>query len=76
MPFRMTNGVAGFQKIMDEIAELEGLKDVFIHVDNMTICGKNKKGHGQNHRRQRGVADKYRFTFSEDKIVLAAENYY
>lgn len=42
MPFGISNGVAGFQR-----TKSEGLKDVFIYVDNINVCGRNKKGHDQ-----------------------------
>lgn len=42
-------------------------------MDNISICGKNRKGHDQNLSRLREVADKYVFTFNKKKSVLAVE---
>lgn len=58
---------------MDKIMELEGLKDVFNYVGNITTCGRNKKEHDQDLRRLREVADRYRFTFNEEKSILEVE---
>ena len=39
MPFGITNGVAGFQRVIDSIIETEKLEGTFAYVDNITVCG-------------------------------------
>lgn len=56
------------------IIEWEGLKDTFIYVGSINICSKNRKECDQNYSRLREVADKYGFTFTEKKSVLAVED--
>ena len=45
MPFEVTNGVATFQRIMNNFITSEGLLDTFAYLDNVTICGKNQAHH-------------------------------
>ncbi|KRX21394.1 Retrovirus-related Pol polyprotein from transposon 17.6 [Trichinella nelsoni] len=62
IPFGVTNGVACFQRVMDNILQVEKLKDTFIHVDNVTICSMNEVEHDENLNRFREVAEKYNLT--------------
>ena len=39
IPFGVTNGVANFQRIMDDITG-ENLSSTFAYLDNVFICGK------------------------------------
>ena len=48
IPFGVTNGVACFQRIMDNIIREENLKDTFCYLDNVTICGKTEDEHDKN----------------------------
>ena len=47
IPFGVTNGVACFQRTMDEFIS-EGLMDTYAYLDNVTICGKTQQEHGEN----------------------------
>ncbi|KRY49099.1 Retrovirus-related Pol polyprotein from transposon gypsy [Trichinella britovi] len=55
IPFGVTNGVACFQR------------DTFVYVDNVTICGMNRKEHDEILNRFREVAEKYNLTLNNDK---------
>lgn len=44
--FEATNGIAGFQRIIDSIIRLE--KDTFAYLDNITVCGRRTDA-GQHH---------------------------
>uniref|UniRef100_A0A8C4WTX5 ribonuclease H n=1 Tax=Eptatretus burgeri TaxID=7764 RepID=A0A8C4WTX5_EPTBU len=46
IPFGVTNGVACFQRVMDDIISDENLKDTFVYVDNVMVCGKDRGGGG------------------------------
>ncbi|XP_003367438.1 conserved hypothetical protein [Trichinella spiralis] len=52
---------------MDNILRVEELKDGFVFVDNVTICGMNQEEHGKNLNRIREVAEKYNLTLNKDK---------
>ncbi|KRY38400.1 Actin, acrosomal process isoform [Trichinella spiralis] len=67
IPFGITNGVACFQRIMDNILRVEKLKDSFVYVDNVTICGMNQEEHDKNLNRFGEIAKKYNQTLNKDK---------
>ena len=39
IPFGVMNGVAAFQRSMDDIIDTENLKDTFPYLDNITVAG-------------------------------------
>ena len=43
IPFGVTNGVASFQRVIDEIISNEKLKGTVTYIDNVTVCGYNEK---------------------------------
>ena len=47
IPFGVTNGVAAFQRVMDEIIR-KGVNDTFSYVDNVTVCGMDQDHHDKN----------------------------
>lgn len=71
MFFGNTNRITGFQRIIDET--IDGLKDMFISQDSITVWSRNKKKQNQILRRQRDIVDKYGFAFNE-KSILVVEN--
>ncbi|KRZ58467.1 Retrovirus-related Pol polyprotein from transposon 17.6 [Trichinella nativa] len=54
-------------RIMDNILKAEKLKDGFVYVDNVTICGMNQEEHDKNLNRFGEVAEKYNETLNKDK---------
>ena len=70
MPFGVTNGVAGFQRTLDDIIESEELKDTFAYVDNVTICGNTQEEHDANLNKFLDDAKKYNMTFNDDKSII------
>ena len=56
MPFGITNGVAGMQRMIEQIIEKENLNDIFPYVDNITICGNSEKEHNLNLQKFRTAA--------------------
>ncbi|KRX35171.1 Retrovirus-related Pol polyprotein from transposon 17.6 [Trichinella murrelli] len=52
---------------MDNILRVEKLKDTFVNVDNVTICGMNHEEHDENLNRFREVAEKYNLTLNNNK---------
>ena len=45
IPFGVTNGVAVFQRLMDNIIKEEKLKDTFPYLDDITAAGVNQADH-------------------------------
>ena len=73
MPFGITNGVAGFQRSIDDVIAKENIKDTFAFVDNVTICGKTQKEHDENLDKFLEAAKKYNMTFNEEKSILSTD---
>ena len=70
MPFGVTNGVAGMQRVVEEMIEKENCSDVYPYVDNITICGNTREEHDKNLLKFKKAAEKYRITFNEDKSIV------
>uniref|UniRef100_UPI00358E1065 uncharacterized protein n=1 Tax=Myxine glutinosa TaxID=7769 RepID=UPI00358E1065 len=67
LPFGVTNGVACFQRAMDDLVAKENLTDVFVYLDNLTVCGYDQEHHDDNLKRFLEVARKYRLTMNAAK---------
>ena len=67
IPFGVTNGVAAFQRVMDSIVSQEGLRDTFVYLDNITVCGRDQAEHDENLQKLLKAAKKCSLTFNEDK---------
>ena len=64
IPFGVTNGVARFQRVIDEIISNEKSKGTVAYIDNVTVCGYNEKDHNHNHM---ATVNKYDLTLNEEK---------
>ena len=73
MPFGITNGVAGFQRSIDDVITKENIKDTFAFVDNVAICGKTQKEHDENLEKFLEAAKKYNMTFNEEKSIFSTD---
>lgn len=73
IPFGVTNGVACFQRIMNNIIENEGLDGTFAYLDNVTICGHSQEEHDKALQAFLRAASKYRITFNEGKSIISSE---
>ena len=73
IPFGVTNGVACFQRIMDDLINKEKLKGTFIYVDNVTICGYDKADHDTNLSNFLKLANRYGLKFNESKSVFSCK---
>ena len=69
MPFGVTNGVAVFQRIVDDILRKEAVPDTEAYVDNVTVGGRDKKQHDENVQKFLQAAKKYGLTFNEPKSI-------
>ncbi len=48
IPFGVTNGVAAFHRIMDQLVDKHGLKGTYVYMDNITVCGETQEEHDSN----------------------------
>ena len=71
MPFGVTNGVATFQRIMNNFITSEGLLDTFAYLDNVTICGKNQAHHDYNLERLLKAAKSRNLTYNPQKCIFS-----
>lgn len=67
IPFGVKNGVAAYQRVIDEILKKEGVKGTFAYVDDVTVCGETEEEHDKNLTRFLDVAKDYNLTLSYDK---------
>ncbi|XP_064104081.1 uncharacterized protein LOC135213917 [Macrobrachium nipponense] len=67
IPFGVKNGVAAFQRVLDEILKKEKVSGTFAYVDNVTVCGETEEEHDQNLRRFLKVAEEYNLTLNHNK---------
>lgn len=74
VPFGVTNGVACFQRVIDDIIRKEGLQATFAYVDNITVCGDTKDSHDLNLQKFYSVAKKYNLTFNEEKSIISVKS--
>ena len=72
IPFGVTNGVASFQRIVDQIITGEKLEGTFVYIDNVTVCN-NRKEHNENLRRFMSTVDKYNLTLNDDKCSFGLD---
>ena len=71
VPFGVTNGVAAFQRTINDIIDHNNLKDTYAYVDNITIAGRTQAEHDSNLQQFLEVAERHNFTFNEDKSVFS-----
>ena len=74
IPFGVTNGVASFQRVIDEIIATEQLTGTYAYVDNVTICGKTREEHDRNLVRFNEVVKKYGLTLNEEKCEYCSDS--
>ena len=48
LPFGVTNGVSFFQRIIDNIITKYDLRDTYVYLDNISVCGKTMKDYDHN----------------------------
>ena len=67
IPFGVKNGVASFQNVIDEIISNVKLKGTVAYIDNVTVCGYNKKDHNHNLKQFMAAVNKYDLTLNDEK---------
>ena len=72
--FGVTNGVAVFQRLMDNIIKEEKLKDTFPYLDDITVAGVNQEGHDKNVEAFLDVVKRQNLTLNHAKSVISASS--
>lgn len=63
----VTNGVAAFQRFMNQFISENRLEATFSYLDDITICGNTKEEHDTNLSRFMDAATKYNLKFNDTK---------
>lgn len=74
VPFGVTNGVACFQRTIDQIVQAEGLRDTYPYLDDVTVCGRSQKEHDENLARFRSAASRFNLTLNEEKCNYSSRS--
>ena len=69
--FGVTNGVAAFQRIMNDFINDEGLRDTLAYLDDVTVCGKDQTHHDENLKRFLNAAKQKNLVHNEQKCVFS-----
>ena len=68
VPFGVTNGVACFQRTVDNIIKQHNLHGTYAYEDNIVVAGKTQQEHDENLVRFQEAARIYNLTFNETTI--------
>ena len=69
IPFGVTNGVASFQQVMDNIIKREDLNGIYAYINNVTICGQNQAEYDLNLKEFMNSVVKYGLTLNKNKCL-------
>ncbi|XP_066945262.1 uncharacterized protein [Macrobrachium rosenbergii] len=72
--FGLTNGVAAFQRIINDIIRTNGLEGVYAYLDDVVVCGNTQEEHDENLRRFMEAARRYNMILNEAKCVLSSHS--
>ena len=73
IPFGVTNGVAAFQRAIDQIIDKHKLDGTFAYLDNITVCGVDQADHDRNIEKWLEVVDLYNLTLNHNKSILSVD---
>ena len=71
LPFGLTNAVACFQRVMDQLLKVHGLVDTFAYLDDIIICGVDRAQHDSNLERFLKIVEDLSITLNKDKCVFS-----
>ena len=74
IPFGVTNGVAVFQQLMDNIIKEKKLKDTFPYLDDITVAGANQADRDKNVDGFLDVVKRPNITLKHVKSVISASS--
>lgn len=67
VPFGVTNGVACFQRVIDNIIKTECLEGTYAYLDDITVCGNDQSEHDRNLTKFLAAVKKFNLTINEKK---------
>ena len=70
IPFGVTNGVACFQRVMDEFISNNKLHGICAYLDNLAVCGRDQDEHDANLSRFLDAAKKHNLKFNGQKCTI------
>ena len=68
MPFGTENGVAYFQRSLNEFIAEEELSETYAYLDNITACGKTQEEHDHNLARFLAAMKKKNLKFNQESV--------
>ena len=74
VPFGVTNWVARFQRIMENIVRQHNLCGTYAYVVNINAAGKTQKEHDKNLERSREIAELHKLILSQKKSIISTES--
>ena len=74
IPFGVTNGVAVFQKLIDNIIKEEKSKDTFPYLDYITVAGVNQADHDKNVEALLDIIKRQNRTLKHAKSVISVSS--
>ena len=69
--FGVTNGVASFQRVMDDIIRRDDLNGTYAYIDNITISGQNQAEHDLNLKEFMNIVVKYVLTLNKNTCLYS-----
>ena len=70
LPFRVTNGVSYFQRLIDQLIDKYRLKGVYVYVDNITVSGYDKADHDLKLKALLAAFETENIIFNTDKCIF------
>ena len=71
LPFRVTNGVACFQRAMMKFVDENDLEASFPYLDNVSICGKDQEDHDANMEHFHEAAKHKNLCYNTQKCIFS-----
>ena len=71
IPFGVTNGVACFQRVMDEFIGNNKLHGTYAYLDNLTVCSRDQDEHDTSLSRFLDTAKKHNLQFNDQKCTYS-----
>ena len=65
----VTNGVPAFKREIDNLVQVEGLKDTFPYLDNITVAGHTQEEHDRNIKRLLESLQRRKWTLNNSKTI-------
>lgn len=74
IPFGVTNGVAAFQRTMNEFIKRNNLVGTFAYLDDLTVCGVDQADHDANLKRFWEAAEHWNLTLNHSKCKISVKS--